>query len=98
VTIQQPGTASQNSQGDDTTPWVTLKEVWASIQPTIGSEFFGADVRLSEATHVIGMRYRSGITTKMRVTRNGRIFDIKFVKDPDERHRELQLLCTERGV
>jgi head-tail adaptor len=95
VTIQQPGTASQNSQGDDTTPWVTLKEVYAHR----ALDWAGV-LRRGDPTERGHAHDRDavplGITTKMRVTRGTRIFDIKAVIDPMERHRELQLLCTER--
>lgn len=97
-TIQQRGTATQNSHGEDTTPWEDLVTVWMAMEPLSGREFFAAQATQSEVTHQATMRYRSGITTAMRITKDSRVWDIESVTDVTERHRELRLMCVERGV
>ena len=51
-------------------------------------------IRLARVT----IRYREGIKSKMRVAIGSRILEIVSVIDVDERHRQLDLLCEERGV
>lgn len=96
VTIQQRGTPSQNTHGEDTTPWVDQVTVYAEIKPLSGREFFTAQTTDSEVSTQITMRYRSGITTAKRIIRESRVWDIEAVIDVDERRRELQLMCVER--
>lgn len=70
-------------------------EVWASITPIVGKEFFAAEKENSEITHKIRIRYASGIKPSMRVNFNNRIFQIMSVINYQERNSELQLMCKE---
>lgn len=95
-TIQQQTPATQNSLGEETSPWADVATVWCSVEPLSGREFFSAQATQSEVTHTVTMRYRSGIVPKMRLTKDARVLDIQSVADVTERHRELQLMCVER--
>lgn len=95
-TIQEMSPATQNSLGEETSPWSTVATVWMAVSPLSGREFFAAQATQSEVTHMATMRYRAGIIPKMRLTKGPRVLDIQSVADLDERHRELQLLCVER--
>lgn len=97
IWIQKPGAATQNSHGEETTPYVDEVEVWMSLEPLTGREYFAAETRQSEVTHKATMRYRSGMNTKKRLRLGTRLFDIQAVMDTTERHRELQLMCVERA-
>ncbi len=76
--------------------WTTHTEAWGSIEPLRGSEFLAADQVNSEVTAKITIPYRIGVTAAMRVTCNGRLYQIVAPPiDPDLRHRELQLMVRE---
>lgn len=58
-----------------------------------------ANTVLSEASHIVTIRYRSGVTTKTQLvfhdgTRD-RSMSVTGVHDPDEGHRLLMLACVE---
>lgn len=75
--------------------WQTVARVRAAVEPLTGSERWRAEQVQANVSHRVTIRYRPGITTDMRVKFGARVFLITAVIDPEERHRELQLLCTE---
>jgi SPP1 family predicted phage head-tail adaptor len=77
---------------------VTVAPAWADVRPVRSTDrtqdgHFQA-VRLARVT----IRYRSGVKSKMRVVIGSRVLEIVSVVDLDERHRQLDLLCEERGA
>ena len=95
VTIQQPVVAV-NGYGERITTWSTVAIVWAAVEPLRGREFFDAEQVQAEISHRVVLRYRSGITSTMRLLHKGRVLHIQSPPiDVDERHRELQLMCRE---
>lgn len=99
ITIQQlvAGSPQQNAVGEPNVAWTDYLTVWASVDPVTGNEPFLAQQHLSRVTSKIRMRYRSGITSDMRIRFNSVSYDIKAVLNWGERDRELLLLC-EQGV
>jgi SPP1 family predicted phage head-tail adaptor len=97
VTVQRYalGSPQQTATGATDGAWADYITVWSSIEPVSGREPFLAQAHLSEITHKIRMRYHEGITAAMRISWNGRLFDIKASTNWEERNRELQLLCIE---
>lgn len=99
ITIQHKaaGSPQKTASGALDTSWTDFvgENVYASIEPVSGREAFLAQQHLSEVTHKVRIRYRSGITAKMRVQYGSRTFDIRAVMNFEERNRELLLLCTE---
>jgi SPP1 family predicted phage head-tail adaptor len=96
VVIQEPVRTGSGTGGR--VEWRTLAPAWADIRPVRSTDrtqegHFQA-VRLARVT----IRYREGIKSKMRVAIGSRILEIVSVIDVDERHRQLDLLCEERGV
>lgn len=75
--------------------WVDVATVWASVEPLQGRERFEAQQVQATTSHRVRMRYRSDVKPEMRVLFGSRILHIQAVVDPQERHRELQLLCEE---
>jgi len=94
ITIQQV-TETKNSFGEVSEAWSTYNTVWAEIKPISGKEYFNAESVQSEVTHKIKTRYLSGITTKMRISYDSRVFDIETVINIDERSRYIEMMCTE---
>jgi len=95
VTIQAKS-ITQNGFGEPVETWSDVATVWASVQPLAGREYFQAQQIKADITLRIRMRYRSGIQPAMRLLFESRVFEIQAVIDPDERHRELELLCAEK--
>lgn len=79
--------------GADT--WRTYAAAWASIEPLRGREYFAAQEMNAEVTGTIRIRYIPGVKPDMRVSFGQCTFEVLAVVDPDERHRELQLLVKE---
>jgi SPP1 family predicted phage head-tail adaptor len=74
------------SEGIPLENWTTVATVWAAVSDISGKEYFQAGALQSEVTTRIKIRYRTGITTSMRVLYGSRVFQILSVIDKDERH------------
>lgn len=68
---------------------------WASVEPLSGREIILAKEIAPTATHLVTMRYVSGITDKMRVYFGDEVFDINAFVDVLKRHVKLKLYVTE---
>lgn len=102
VEIQEPVGTSRDvagaKKGKDRQAWTTRARVWAAVEPLSGRELFNAQQAQPLVSHRVRLRYVAGVKSKMRVKHEGRHLNIETVIDPEERHRELELLCTEAGV
>ena len=94
ITIQQPADTI-GSAGEIDQAWTTYAVRWASIMPLSGKEFYASKQLNAETTHKITIRYTSGVTTKMRVSYDSRIFAIESIINFGERNKEMQLMCVE---
>lgn len=94
VTLQAHG-ITQDANGTPVEGWSDVATVWAAVEPLSGREFFAAAQVQAEQMQRITIRYRTGVTTAMRVAWAGRLFDITAVIDWRERHEALQLMCRE---
>lgn len=72
------------------------KGIWASVEPLSGSEQWRARQVQASTTHKVTIRYLAGVTSKMRVKFGSRYLLIESVKDDEERHWEMILMCTEQ--
>jgi SPP1 family predicted phage head-tail adaptor len=95
ITIEQVA-ESQDTDGSVIETWSSFASAQGSIKPVSGREYFDAQTTQADVTHRIYLRYITGITSKMRIKYNQRIFDILFVINTRERNLELQLMCRER--
>jgi SPP1 family predicted phage head-tail adaptor len=90
------GEAAQDGLGAEVLTWREVATVWAEVrsvsgreQTEMGEQIFGL------LTHQVWMRYRTGITPKMRLVWNGRVLEIQSVHEVDNRMRSLRLMCLE---
>ena len=81
-------------QGDDS-QWADVTTLWAAIDPVSGKEFYAAQQSQSEVSHKVRCRFRSGLTTAMRIKYGSRLFKILSVIDWEERHESLLIMCKE---
>lgn len=94
ITIRSK-TVTKDTEGITQNVWSTVATVWAWVEPLRGKEYFEAAATNAENTVRFHIRYMSGLTSKMQVLYESRLFNINSVIDIDERHREMQLICTE---
>ena len=96
VVIEEPVRVGSGTGGR--VDWRTVAPAWADIRPIRSTdrnqEGHFQTVKLARVT----IRYRPGIKSKMRVKLGARVLEIVSVIDVDERHRQLDLLCEERGA
>lgn len=95
ITIQrrlQGGALGQPSKN-----WETVAQVWANIRFGSGSEAIRSGQSVSEAKCSIRIRWRTGITSDMRVVSSGTNYEIQAVL-PDMQGREhVDLVCKVVG-
>ncbi|KKM90813.1 hypothetical protein LCGC14_1234850 [marine sediment metagenome] len=87
--------SSQDAAGQETGAWSTFASRWASVQPLTGKELFSARQFHADITHRVRMWYLSGVVPKMRIAFDSRLFNIIYVRNADERNKELEILCVE---
>lgn len=80
---------------DEDTNWSAFTTVWAAIDPISGREFYAAEQSQSQVTHKIRCRYFPGLTTEMRISYSGRIFEIVSAIDWEERHESYLIMAKE---
>jgi SPP1 family predicted phage head-tail adaptor len=94
VTVQQ-ATETRDSDGGIIQAWATFATLWCSIEPIKGDEFFAAQTTGATVTHRIRTRYCPGVTPKMRLSWDSRIFNILSVINFKERNAELEIMASE---
>lgn len=99
IEIQEPVEVQDSDTGDVTFEWDTIeggKSVPASIEPLSAREFLAASATQSKVVARITIRYRAGITAKMRCLHGSRIYNIEGVlADPDSGLEWLTLPVSE---
>lgn len=93
ISIEQRATGA-DALGQPVETWELVAAVWANVRHPGGLEALkaGADVAIVRAS--IRIRHCTGLTAGMRVTHDGRHYDIKAVL-PDDRRQHVDLLCEE---
>ena len=71
--------------------------VWASIRALQGQEIDKAQQIAQSVSHLVTISYQYGLSESMLVSFEGRMFQIKYIEDIDERHMQLLLFCDEVG-
>lgn len=98
IEIESP-TETQGDFQETQSEWETFVEARAKIEPINGREGWRYAQVDSIVTHEITMRFRRGITTKMRVKfldpAGTRYFGIRSVLNTEELNVEHKLICEE---
>lgn len=68
--------------------------VWAAVAPVDARETFEKGALSVRPTHRVTIRYRAGVAHRMRLTFEGRAFDVVEVQDSDLRKQFLTLLVA----
>lgn len=71
--------------------------VRAGVSPLSGRELLAAQTAQAETSHKITLRYLPWLTVFHRIKFADRYFLIESIRNIDERNREMELRCIERG-
>lgn len=94
VTIEAP-VDSPDDIGGFTRGFATHAQLWARIE-TLGSAEQFIEQRAEQSTRLaVTIRWRSDVTSQMRIAFRGRRLWIRSVEDPDSTRRFLTCLCEE---
>ncbi|HEY3432546.1 MAG TPA: phage head closure protein [Rhodocyclaceae bacterium] len=99
ILIQSQST-TPDSVGGQEQVWTDIAPVWGSIETLSGRELAIAQAINTELTHKITVRYRPEladpkIVAALRAVYQGRIFNIQYSDNVDERNREIALIAAE---
>lgn len=84
--------------GEVSVSWAKVADLWAGIHPASVREFIAAGVEQSAVAGRIVIRYRPGVTPKMRIRHGGKIYNILGVLPDKETGREYLTLPYSEGV
>ena len=96
VTIEQIAT-TRDEWGGVVDSWATVAIVPAEVYPLSGREFVAAQAEQAGVTTRITIRYQAGIEPAMRVTHDGKTYNIRAVLPDPTLRRHITLMC-ESGV
>lgn len=88
-------TRTADSQGGFTEAWADTVSLWAQIKPMKAYEKYQFAQNATPASHEIMIRYRAGVTNKMRFEYDSRYFYIKEVLNIDESNSYLKITAME---
>lgn len=98
ITIEAP-TTTPDAAGQLIATWRFVHNAYAEIQPIAGSERIRAGENIGALTHRVRLHYIEGVNRTMRLRfglpPNERILHINSLTVPDERRRQMDLLCEE---
>ena len=83
VTLYLPGGRNADGSQQPSSPWA--ENVWGDMRALSGAEMPKAQQLAQQATHLLVIAYQLGISENMTIDFNGRIFQIHYIEDPDER-------------
>ena len=89
---------TRSASGAVTRTWATYATVWAQVRTLSGRERDIAQQERATLSHEITIRYRSGVQADHRILYDSRYFDVKDVRNFDERNKEIRMRCIEVKV
>jgi len=94
VTIQQKTDVVSDS-GEAVATWSTYAAAFADIRTPSGREFFGQDKFNATVSHIVTVRWVTGIKPEMRVLWGSRILNIIYINEDRQHAKMMQLNCME---
>jgi SPP1 family predicted phage head-tail adaptor len=95
VSIEQRTAGEAAASGEIPYTWSDYTTTWVDIVPQTAREYRDAAAVRGDMTHLIKMRFDSGVTNQMRLKYGARTLNIVSAINVGERDRELQLVCVE---
>jgi len=94
IEIQQP-IETQDGSGSVVNSWLVYLTVHAQLLPQAGSEAVLEGHTQAFSVVKFNIRFKKGITPKMRIVYDGRTFDILNLVDVRGVGRDLEITCKE---
>jgi len=91
----QVNTPTRDATGGRVDSWATYATVWAAIVPLQGMELIRAQELSADINIRVEIRYNAAVTPDDRVLYGTRQMDINSVINPEERDRNMFLMCKE---
>lgn len=88
-------TDSVDSMGQSKKQLAEICEVWGSLYPIRGNEFYELQKIQSKITHKAYIRYRAEIDSNCFIQYEDKIYNIESVLDVDLEHKMLEIMCSE---
>lgn len=98
LTLQQE-IKTADGAGGYVRSWQNVADLWAEIDSANGKSYgheklYAGQVQ-AEISHKVMIRYRSGISTAMRLLFGNRVFNIRSIRNVQENNDVLELLVEE---
>lgn len=94
IVIEKP-IRTPDGQGGNTITYITHATPFAKIEPKKAQQVFFAQQLQHQVSHKLTMRFVPGVTAEMRITFDGRIFEIREIIDVLERKRFHEIMAWE---
>lgn len=88
---------TQGEAGQVRETWREVEQVWASIRPLSGREYYASSGPRAEVTHEILMRFGADVLPKDRILYEGRVFEVMSNINVGERNRYLKITSHENA-
>ena len=88
-------TQTKGDQGGAKNTFASYGTTWCEVRSLNAKEYIEARATLSEVTHLVRIRYRTGVKPTHQVQQGSRTFSIEAVMPADSMNIELHLLCKE---
>lgn len=86
---------SVDELGQKTKRLKEIKEVWGSLYPVRGAEFYEIQKIQSKTTHKCYVRFFDGVDTNCFIRYQNHIYSVESVLDVDLEHKMLEIQCAE---
>ena len=92
----QTQTTDQDDHGEPEDTWTTSFTVWGSVEDLSAKEALRDTAYTAQITAVVTIRYRTSVTSGMRIVYGTRTLEIAAPPiDKEGRVRELEIMCKE---
>jgi SPP1 family predicted phage head-tail adaptor len=92
LTLESP-TRSANGSGGSTISWSMVTRFWGKVERAGGEDQFKGGQEVPAGAYTVTTHPFAGVTTEMRVVRDGRALDVKAIDDT--MRDRLVLTCAE---
>ena len=80
--------------------WFSKYVTWAQFKPLYNKKFFGHEIAVSKQLNSVNyyefvLRYREGVTNKMRIKLKNKYFSVVKVIDTDQQQKFLEIIAQE---
>lgn len=98
VTLENPGPSVPDGDGGYTQTWASLGSRYAEVKPATARDLerTAAGTVLASASHLVTIDYHPLVSTQTRIVFKGtRVLSVVGVSNPEERDKDLILVCVE---